>query len=97
MKYTEKVISRKNIYRHYADYARILDSESHHNHKIVMDKDGTIRWKSKPVVNEMVDAIGLNEIIALLYKNGFDKNSEIYRKMYRGLGYSLSGYYDVFY
>ena len=97
MKYSERVITREAVCKIDNNYAEILDNETHHNHKIVMDEAGTLRWKEKPVVNEMVDAIGLNEIVSLLYSNGFNKNSEIYRKIYRGLGYSLSGYWEIFY
>jgi hypothetical protein len=31
------------------------------------------------------------------YEKGYTKNSEIYRKLYRDMGYSLSGYWEVFY
>lgn len=41
--------------------------------------------------------LDLNKVIVFLLKKGYDQNSEIYRKLYRDLGYSLSGYFDVFY
>jgi hypothetical protein len=28
---------------------------------------------------------------------GYDKNSEVYRKLYRDIGYSLEGYWEIFY
>ena len=95
--YEPRIMPRKVVYKTYPAYTDILDAETHHNHKIIMDEGGIIRWKEKPVVREMVDAIGLNEIIVRLNINGFDKNSEIYRKIYRGLGYSLYGYWEIFY
>ncbi len=90
-------IYRKDVRNMNIDnYDLILDSE-HHEHELIKDEHGTIRWLENPVIRGMVDAIGLNEVVEGLYANGFNKNSELYRAIYRGLGYSLSGYWEVFY
>ena len=39
----------------------------------------------------------INDLIPLLDSLGYDKNSEVYRKLYRDMGYSLFGYWEVFY
>ena len=33
-----------------------------------------------------------NEVIMSLYEQGYDKNSELHRRLYRYIGYSLTGY-----
>lgn len=78
-------------------YLEILEKETHHDHEIIQDEHGTLRWKEDPYVRKMVDELGLNGIIMLFYSLGLNKNSELYRKMYRGMGYSLNGYWEIFY
>ena len=80
-------------------YREIMEKENHHKHKIIVDKNGTYRWKADEFIdfafnNNLID---LNDIVIEFHKNGIDKNSEIYRKLYRDLGYSLSGYWEIFY
>lgn len=41
--------------------------------------------------------IDLNTIVTAFFENDIDKNNEIWREMYRGIGYSLSGYWEIFY
>ncbi len=79
------------------NYQEIFEVESHHDHEVIEDEHGTYRWKANEDVDELVMASDLNEIIIALHRNGHDKNSEIYRKLYRNMGYSLSGYWEVFY
>ena len=79
------------------DYKEMLETEKHHNHKIIRDKHGTIRWEKNDVVDILTDKMSLNNLCHLLEVLGYGRNSEIYRKMYRSMGYSLSGYWEVFY
>lgn len=78
-------------------YREILDVEIHHNHDIIKDEDGTLRWKENPAVNQLLKNISLNDLCPLLHVLGYGKNSEVYRKLYRDMGYSLFGYWEVFY
>lgn len=79
-------------------YQDILATEPHHKHEIILDDHNVIRWKANPSVRKLVDESELlNEFIILFHLLGVDKNHELYRKLYRDMGYSLSGYYDVFY
>lgn len=89
------IINRKDITD--PKYLEVLETESHHNHAIFRDAHGTIRWAENPQVSKMVDQIGMNEIIMLLHSLGYDRNSELYRRIYRNIGYSLYGYWEVFY
>lgn len=75
----------------------ILDVETHHTHEIIKDKDGYLRWKENPTVNHILKNISLNELCPLLKTLGYGKNSEVYRKLYRDMGYSLYGYWEIFY
>lgn len=78
------------------EYKEILERENHHSHEVV-EIDGVFRWKEDKHISKLTHKIGLNDVVLLLQLLGYDKNSEIYRKLYRDLGYSLSGYYDIFY
>lgn len=78
-------------------YTEILEAESHHNHEMIEDDHGVWRWKRNERVDALVDKLGLNELWMLFHSMGLGKNSESVRKLYRDMGYSLSGYYDVFY
>lgn len=90
-----KTIERKTLIDH-EYFGDIIRRESHHDHPIV-EVDGIPRWKENPEVSEYVGKIGLNDIIGLFMSMGYTKNSEVWRKLYRDIGYSLSGYWEVFY
>jgi len=79
-------------------YKTILDTESHHDHEIIIDSHGVIRWKeNEQVVAPLLQNISLNSLIMLFNILGITKNSEEYRALYRHMGYSLSGYWEIFY
>lgn len=90
-----KTIERKTLIDH-EYFGDIMRREAHHEHSIV-EVDGIPRWKENPEVSEYVGKIGLNDIIGLFISMGYTKNSEVWRKLYRDIGYSLSGYWEVFY
>jgi hypothetical protein len=90
-----QTVNREDIKEQYA--REILDVETHHQHEIVIDAIGRYRWKANPIVCENIDNIPFNDLISLLYALGYDKNSEVYRKLYRDLGYTLDGYWEIFY
>jgi len=79
------------------DYAKMMKTEQHHDHEIIKNEHGTIRWKEDPFIRRFTDSCNLNDIIKGFHANGNGKNSEIYRELYRKMGYSLSGYWEVFY
>lgn len=82
------------------DYAReVLDKETHHEHPIIRRKDGRLCWLPNGDVTQFLGEgrISLNDLCPLLDCMGYGKNSEVYRKLYRDMGYSLFGYWEVFY
>lgn len=79
------------------DYAEIFSKESHHTHRVIEDDNGTPRWEEDPVVRKTLDRVNLNDLWMLFMKMGLTKNSEPVRKLYRDMGYSLSGYWEIFY
>lgn len=87
-----EILNRKQVSKISDEYKEVLDREKHHNHELVM-VNGVIRWKE----NERIKDRNVNDVVKLFYDLGYDKNSEVYRKYYRDLGYSLSGYWEVFY
>ena len=77
----------------YCIYKDICDRE-HHDHPIYKDENGTPRWKPDPAVQVLFDynAVDLNAF----FNNGADKNDPRVREMYRKMGYSLYGYWELF-
>lgn len=98
-----KVIPREKAFSALKHWMLELEiGESHHNHPIIQDDAGTLRWFKDPNLNPYLEdlalkGITLNDIVPLIQVMGYDKNSEVYRKLYRDLGYSLLGYWEVFY
>lgn len=78
------------------NYREILNKEAHHDHVIIKDGN-TLRWKTNPQVIVLLKGVSLNYLCPLLTALGYNKNSEIYRKLYRDMGYSLYGYWEIFY
>jgi len=95
----EKIVSRESILRGTKpkeDAARdVLRIETHHDHPIVRHR-GKLYWQEVPDVRAAVDKIGLGDIVMLFESLGYDRNSETFRKMYRGMGYSLFDYWELF-
>jgi hypothetical protein len=97
------ILTRKEVIEidsHSSDklYIQILRKETHHDHVIISDKHGTLRWKENKEVRGFIgDNITITDAILVFEMLGYDRNSEIYRKLYRDLGYSLYGYWEVFY
>ena len=77
-------------------FKKIIDTETHHEHEII-EVDGVLRWKPNKNTNEFLKNISLNDLCQLLTCLGYGKNSEVYRKLYRDMGYSLFGYWEIFY
>ncbi len=80
-----------------SDYDEMMKTESHHDHEIIIDSSGTIRWKEDPFIRQLTKDCSLNDICMGFHSNGNGKNTESYRELYRKMGYSLSGYWEVFY
>lgn len=94
----ERIVTREEILEKDEDnfYADVLKHEEHHNHELI-EVDGVWRWKSNESIDKLVDKLGLNDLVLFLRLMGYDKNSEFYRHMYRCMGYSLHGYWEIFY
>lgn len=76
------------------DYIGIILSREKHEHPVVQDKDGTLRWKADPVIDLLFkySAVDLNKF----FENGAQKNDPLVRLFYRQMGYSLFGYWEIF-
>ena len=90
-----KTVKREDI--DIEDFQEIFAAESHHDHEVIEDEHGTLRWKRNDQVDKLVTEMNLNNIWALFYHMGLNKNSEEVRKIYRDMGYSLNGYWEIFY
>lgn len=92
----EKAINRDKIKD--KTYREVLDIETHHDHVIIKDEQGTLRWKQNDTVRELISKkLNLNDLWELFHSMGYNKNSEVVRQLYRDMGYSLYGYWEVFY
>ena len=87
-----ETISRSQAKKICSEYKEIFKAEKHHDHEIHII-NGVLRWKK----NEAISKLNINDVLSMLITLGYDKNSEVYRKYYRDLGYSLSGYWEIFY
>lgn len=76
--------------------AEIYKAEPWHKHEAVIT-NGKIHWKEAPGFVEMVNAIGMNQIRATLELAGFHKQADVLKNIYRKMGYSIMGYWEVFY
>lgn len=82
------------------DYRRGLEVDGH-DHELIIDDRGTIRWKANPVIRKLVrdKIIDLNAV----WDNAYEvygekaKNTWVMRNFYRQLGYSLFGYWEIFF
>ncbi len=92
-----EVVSREEASSIAETYKEILDKEWHHDHEIIRDGHGTLRWRKDPKVDEIINRGDLNDLWYLFYTMGLTKNSEEVRKLYRDMGYSLSGYWEIFF
>jgi len=90
-----EIIDRSTLTNH-EFFGEIMRRESHHDQPIEL-RDGIPRWEQNPDVRNMVDKIGLNDVIGLFISMGYTKNSEVWRKLYRDIGTSLFAYWEVFY
>jgi hypothetical protein len=79
------------------DYTEMMKTEQHHQHEIVRDSKGKLRWKEDPFTRRLVDACGIGYMIAGFEDKGLNKNSEIIRELYRRMGYPIEGYWELFY
>lgn len=53
--------------------------------------------ETEPCCCSVIEKIDLNTLVLLLNHLGYGKNSEVYRQLYRDMGYSLYGYWEIFY
>jgi hypothetical protein len=77
--------------------AKEIFSREKHDHRIYMDEHGVLRWEGDPII-EMISPAGEFDCLSLntMFMNGASKNDPRVRELYRKLGYSLFGYWEVF-
>jgi hypothetical protein len=63
-------------------------------HPIYEDEHGVIRWQPSKAVRWAADRINLNEMYVAYMTGAFTKDE--YKEFYRDMGYSLSGFGEVF-
>ena len=94
-----RIVSREEASKVCDDYNEMLKKEKHHDHEIV-EVDGVLRWKENKDVRDLVGGKGLldlNSLWQFFYAMDLNKNSEFVREVYRNMGYSLDGFWELFY
>jgi len=90
-------LEREWVCLYHESYLQVLGQEIYHGHKIIRDKHDTIRWEAFPVREQAImDQFGASDLNEL-FSEGATKNNPLIRELYRCIGYSLSGYWEVFY
>jgi hypothetical protein len=79
------------------DFIEIMKKENHHNHEILQDMEGKLYWRQDDNISAEIEGKNINNNISNLLSKGLNKNSEEYRRFYRDIGYSLFGYWEIFY
>lgn len=78
------------------DYEEVLERETIHD--LVVDEHGTIRWAECPArEKEIMNIFGATDLNDLFGRCRADKNDPLIRELYKCMGYSLYGYWEVFF
>jgi len=80
-----------------ADYELVLSREEKDGHELYIDEHDTLRWVEHPIrAQEIMDSFRAKDMNEL-FMNGADKNDPIVRELYKCIGYSLCGFWEIFY
>jgi len=80
-----------------SEYKLVLKREELGN-ELYVDKNGTIRWVANPEKEkEIMDEFGACDLNDLFGRCHADKNDPKIRELYKCIGYSLYGFWEVFY
>ena len=91
-------VSRTEIALVSDEYKDVMYGERFHGHKIVEDEHGTYRWVADPEKEQAImDEFGAKDLNDLFGRCRADKNDPKVRELYRHIGYSIFGYWEVFY
>lgn len=106
----DKVLERIFVALKAPEYAEVIRGETAHDHVLIENEHGTYRWKRDEKreleIMNYFGAIDLNDVVSEWYKDskhqlrspsGTHSNDPLVRELYRCIGYSLSGYWEVFY
>lgn len=76
-----------------SEWYKMVKRDEAQRHPIHIDKHGTLRWVMDPMIGKMWDlgGIDLNKLMA-----NSDKNDPLIRDLFRQMGYSLHGYWEIF-
>lgn len=78
------------------EYAEVLETEEL-GHELYVSDHGTIRWVANPEMEQKImDEFGARDLNDLFMK-GADKNDPRIRELYKHIGYSLFGFWEIFY
>jgi len=78
-------------------WGEMLKTEQHHDHPITVCENGYYSWKETTTHKLLSDHYDLNDVVCDFISEGLTKNSEEWREFYRDMGYSLYGYWEIFY
>jgi len=80
-----------------SEYKQVLKRE-HYGHELYVDKHNTIRWVKNPEKEkEIMEEFGASDLNDLFGRCRADKNDPRIRELYKHKGYSLFGFWEIFY
>ena len=64
--------------------------------RVNFEINGSLHWQETPGVNQLLDTgLELSRLTDMLQHLGIDKNHEVYRDLFRKMGYSLDGFEEL--
>ena len=95
MKVDKKSIPIKKLKKHYKE---LIDIAKIFHHEVIEDYHGTWRWKENFLIRKVTDlsSFDYNAMAVSILGNKKEFTLEEYMKLYMQIGYSLSGFIDVF-
>jgi len=79
------------------EYAKVLEREEL-GYDLYIDNANVLRWVPNPErVEEIMNEFGAKDLNDLFGRCNADKNDPKIRELYKAMGYSLSGFWEIFY
>jgi hypothetical protein len=93
----ETIISNRALH---PAFLEIFETEDHYRHNVVKITLGSSThsyWQTNTSIYHFLQPLGLHQLSETLLAWGLDRNTELYRKLYRDMGCSLFNYKEIFY
>lgn len=83
----ETPIAREDVPEYYQFQASIT------THPIIRDEQGVIRYKRNTLIYYLYERISINDMVLMYQRGAWER--DVFMQFYRDIGYSLSGFAEV--